>query len=150
MWESVDVLLTIRNQSDSPVVFGRGSITVSSALVAASAEALKKKEYEFGLEWDLPLVDARPRSTDTFREVRKLLLEPRRQFTGAEQLVRDLRIDGDDLSFLFAPAIEARCATRPTLEDWRRVGTIDQAVDRLMAPLGAFTFFGPPRRSRPS
>ena len=49
-------------------------------------------------------------------------------FQGDERLVNDLRVDSDDLSFLFVPAIERAAKIRPPAQRWRSVFTVNDAA----------------------
>lgn len=46
-------------------------------------------------------------------------------------LTRDLKIDSDDLSFLFVPKLERRLGVKIPVEEWSSVGTVRDAVNLL-------------------
>jgi len=51
---------------------------------------------------------------------------------GHEHLVRDLRVSGDDLSYVFIPMVQKLTGMQGTCDDWKRTGTIDQVVDLIV------------------
>ena len=50
---------------------------------------------------------------------------------GTIDIVKDLRIDSDDLSFQFIPNVELRCGVRCSYSEWRNVHTVDEVVALL-------------------
>lgn len=51
----------------------------------------------------------------------------------SDDLVRDLKADSDDLSFLFVPAVERALGVIIPPENWSSVHTVRDAVDLLCA-----------------
>jgi hypothetical protein len=75
-------------------------------------------------------------------DVRKIVMEEAMDLAaggviprGSDHLARDLKIDGDDLSFEFVPNILRRCGVNVPVDAWRKVGTIDETVDLIVAHL---------------
>jgi hypothetical protein len=54
---------------------------------------------------------------------------------GRLHLVRDLRIDSDDLSFILVPNVEARCGVTPPTLEWANVTTVDDVVALIVKHL---------------
>lgn len=50
-----------------------------------------------------------------------------------DRFAEDLKIDGDDMSFLFAPRLERAFGIRVRLADWSTVGTVADLVRLVRA-----------------
>lgn len=46
-----------------------------------------------------------------------------------------LNVDTDDWSFIFIPAIEEKLRIKPSVEEWGRVGTIEEITQLLVSHL---------------
>jgi hypothetical protein len=47
----------------------------------------------------------------------------------SDRVVEDLRVDGDDLSFLFVPGVERAVGAWAPVEAWREVFTVGDIID---------------------
>lgn len=70
------------------------------------------------------------------RHLAKITRIPQERIRPSDRIVRDLNADGDDLSFLFIPAVERELGVTVKLEVWRSVYTVQDAVDALRRALG--------------
>lgn len=48
-----------------------------------------------------------------------------------KEFVRDLHIAGDDLT-VFATEVERRFKFKPAIEEWRRIGTVEQTAELVL------------------
>lgn len=64
-----------------------------------------------------------------FSLLQEITLRPRSEIRPEQDLQRDLRISGDDLSMWFALELQGRLDIRPTNEEWRAVRTVRDALD---------------------
>jgi acyl carrier protein len=46
-------------------------------------------------------------------------------------LVRDLKVDSDDLSYIFVPTVQERLHVRIPVDEWDKVYTVQDAIDLL-------------------
>ena len=67
------------------------------------------------------------------RHLEEILLIPRDQISLSDDLIRDLKADGDDLSFLFIPGVQRELGVSVAHHVWRKVFTVQDAVDTLRA-----------------
>jgi acyl carrier protein len=68
--------------------------------------------------------------------IRDILGQPRRNIARDEYLIDNLRMDADDLSFEFVPAVENHFSIEISAEDWRRVHTVWDVVCTVKEYLG--------------
>jgi hypothetical protein len=61
----------------------------------------------------------------------KILCRPRTTFSLSDELVRDLRIASDDLSFMFVPLVERKLRVKVPVKEWRMVCTGIDACNLL-------------------
>ena len=74
-------------------------------------------------------------------EIQRIVLHQLSQLTGVApekirrnaKLIEDLRVDGDDLSFLFIPAVEREAGVHVRPDAWTNVFTVEQVVDLVHA-----------------
>ena len=52
-------------------------------------------------------------------------------------LVQDLHVDTDDLSFLYIPAVHKRFGVTISNDEWRRINTVRQTVDAVLSARAA-------------
>ena len=63
-------------------------------------------------------------------EVLRDVVDPsEREVLLTDRLVKDLRIDSDDLSFLFVPNIQDRLGLKIPVKEWRTVYTIQDTIN---------------------
>lgn len=60
---------------------------------------------------------------------------PRERIRESDDIVRDLKADRDDLSFVFITAVERELGVTVRHEVWRRVYTVQDAVNALRQAL---------------
>ena len=60
-----------------------------------------------------------------------ILLTSRSKMRASDYLVRDIKIDSDDLSFIFVPEVEKKLKVKIPVEEWSRVYTVQDAIDLL-------------------
>jgi acyl carrier protein len=53
---------------------------------------------------------------------------------GKTCLVTDLKIDGDDLSFLVVPRLEREFKNKLSLEVWSKISTVEEIAEALINP----------------
>ena len=61
---------------------------------------------------------------------------PADQIPETAQLIRDLRLDGDDFSLVFVPSVEKALNVKTDPLGWEEVYTVQQAIDFLRAAVG--------------
>jgi hypothetical protein len=61
----------------------------------------------------------------------RILCRPRTTFSLSDDLVRDLRIASDDLSFMFVPEVERKLGVKVPAKEWRTVHTGMDACNLL-------------------
>ena len=66
-----------------------------------------------------------------FDVIEQELAVPRRRIRREDYLVRDLKIDTDDLSFLFIPKLEGLFGLRIPAEDWGNAYSIDDVINLI-------------------
>ena len=66
----------------------------------------------------------------------RILCAPRSTFRLTDDLVQDLRIASDDLSFTFVPELERKLGIKIPAEEWRSVYTGADACELLKKYLG--------------
>lgn len=69
--------------------------------------------------------------------VRDILCDQDRELSLSDRLVRDLKIQSDDLSFSLVPAVEKTFDLRVPLEEWGSIYTIGDVVDLVRRHLAA-------------
>jgi hypothetical protein len=69
------------------------------------------------------------------RHLEEITKIPRGEIRPTDRIVRDLRADSDDLSFLFIPNVERELGVGVKHDVWRRVVTVQDAVDALRQAL---------------
>ncbi len=62
----------------------------------------------------------------------KLIPAYSRRILLTDDLVTDLKIDSDDLSFYFIPEIEKRLNVQVPIEEWNAVSTIEEIRDLIL------------------
>lgn len=68
-------------------------------------------------------------------QLEDILLAPRARIGPSDDLIRDLRVDDDDLTFVFIPGVERALGVRLPHDVWSTVYTVQGAVVALRAPL---------------
>lgn len=58
---------------------------------------------------------------------------PANQIEIGDRLVEDLKIDGDDFTFVFVPTIEKALGVRTNASAWWHVSTVQDAIDTFLA-----------------
>lgn len=66
-----------------------------------------------------------------FMMLENILVKPRSTFRVTDKLVRDLKIDSDDLSFIFVPELENKLELEVPEEEWSEVYTVQDAINLL-------------------
>jgi acyl carrier protein len=61
-----------------------------------------------------------------------ILLRSRNGLSANARLVRDLKIDSDDLSYIFVPELEKKLKVKIPVEEWCNVSTIQDAIALLI------------------
>lgn len=69
--------------------------------------------------------------------IRKIMSDSTIQVGPGMRLIQDLGLSSDDLSFLFVPDIERQFGIKPSLEAWRRVYTVEDAVQLILTEIGS-------------
>ncbi|MEE3718018.1 hypothetical protein V2H45_14855 [Tumidithrix elongata RA019] len=49
----------------------------------------------------------------------------------SDRLIKDLKIDGDDLSFVFIPELELKLSLKVPTQEWSKVYTIEDVINLL-------------------
>lgn len=49
----------------------------------------------------------------------------------SDRLIKDLKIDGDELSFVFVPELELKLSVKVPIQEWRTVYTIEDVINLL-------------------
>ena len=60
------------------------------------------------------------------------LAVPREQITPDAHFTRDLRVDSDDLTFGYVPAVHSRFGVTIANEEWRTIGTPRETVEAVL------------------
>ena len=60
-----------------------------------------------------------------------LLLLPRSNWRVTDDLVKDIKVDSDDLSFIFVPELEKRLGMRVPIDEWSTVSTVQEVIELL-------------------
>lgn len=63
--------------------------------------------------------------------IERELAIPRARVQKTDDLVKDLGIDTDDLSFLFVPGLEKKLGKKVPVSEWDTVFTVQDAIDLL-------------------
>jgi acyl carrier protein len=63
-----------------------------------------------------------------FETLESILQSSREKWGLQSDLVKDLKVDSDDLSFIFVPEVEKKAEVRIPVEEWSRVSTIQEVV----------------------
>ena len=66
-----------------------------------------------------------------FEMIENILVKPRSKFRVTDKLVSDLKINSDDLSFIFAPEREKKLGIEVPAEEWSEVYTVQDAINLL-------------------
>jgi acyl carrier protein len=66
-----------------------------------------------------------------YSEIEGLIHRPRNTFRLSDDLVLDLKIDSDDLSFLYVPDLEKAFEIKVPVEEWNNVFTGEDTVKLL-------------------
>lgn len=66
-----------------------------------------------------------------YSEIEGLIHRPRNTFKLSDHLVLDLKIDLDDLSFLYVPDLEKAFEVKVPVEEWNNVATGEDTVKLL-------------------
>jgi acyl carrier protein len=61
-----------------------------------------------------------------------ILQVPKSQIRRTDRLLKDLKMDGDDFSFLFVPALERTLEVRFPSEVWSTIYTVQDVIDLAM------------------
>ena len=61
--------------------------------------------------------------------LRDVLNEPERELLLTERFVKDLRINSDDLSFVFIPNVQEKLEIKIPVKEWSKVYTIQDAIN---------------------
>lgn len=64
-----------------------------------------------------------------FDSLEDILMIPQYRIQRTDLLLRDLKLDGDDFSFLFVPNLEKVLQVKTTQEEWDKVYTVQDAID---------------------
>lgn len=67
------------------------------------------------------------------RVIQDILCEETLKVSDDYDLVSDLKIDSDDLSFIFVPDLEDALSIKTRPSDWKKVNTVGDAVDLLFS-----------------
>jgi len=59
----------------------------------------------------------------------------RKQIHGSDELLHDLHITGDDLSFVFVPEVERALGVKTDPSVWNNVSTVRDAIDVFASTL---------------
>lgn len=60
------------------------------------------------------------------------LAMPRSHVKKTDRLIQDLKLDSDDLSFLFIPTLEKQLHVSISTEEWGAVYSVQDAIDLLL------------------
>ena len=53
----------------------------------------------------------------------------------SDRLIKDLKMDGDDFSFIFVPEIESKFSVKIPIQAWRKVSTIEDVINVIKTAL---------------
>jgi acyl carrier protein len=53
----------------------------------------------------------------------------------SDRLIKDLKMDGDDFSFIFVPEIELKFSVKIPIKAWRKVSTIEDVINVIKMTL---------------
>ncbi len=53
----------------------------------------------------------------------------------SDRLIKDLKMDGDDFSFIFVPEIESKFSVKIPIQAWRKVSTIEDVINVIKTTL---------------
>jgi acyl carrier protein len=71
------------------------------------------------------------------RSLEDLTGTPRNQIKLSDRLRADLKLDGDDFTFVLVPQVEKELGVKTSPTAWRNVFTVQEAIDVFAASFGS-------------
>ena len=63
-----------------------------------------------------------------FKVLENVLLKRRDDFKRTDKLIKDLKMDSDDFSFLFVPQLEQQLRIKVPIKEWSVIQTIEDVI----------------------
>lgn len=70
-------------------------------------------------------------------KLREILCNRNAEIRGQDRFIADLKVDSDDLSFIFIPELESELGVSLPQETWSKVESVDDVVEQLSKALGS-------------